>query len=722
MSKLTTIFFGGAAALFLSFGLAAAQEEQAEALTDELSDVAVLEEAVDTEAAEMEVPELTVPENASPAELLAFVEGIEQKLPQPKTEEEMAEMIRKISAVYKEVADRVLADESATAEQRGQATELKVVAYTVAVQMGEEGAAEELDAMVSGMLANAKNDEEKIQAYQAKLQSIAAGAQTDPAAADKITALTDEILANKDSEELQVFGLELKAQTAFAGGRADESKLSEFADFLNGYIADTGISQRAREKAQELKLAALLMSSQSDESKEADVDAYFDEVLAGPLSPDTRQALYQMRLQALMAGGAAQPGAAPEMTPEKLAKLDAVAEKLLKEDSEDLRSMGYAVKATNLVQQAQEDPAKIDAIFAFADKNLADNPSETLKKQMTGLKIQGYMLKVQEDPAAAREMLAYLDGELAGDIDEEMKTRLLTVKLQVLMMQVQTDPSYNEQLEKALNETAQVEGLERLVQSGWGALYIGQIRNIAENGGSTADFDAVLDQIKAKMNEMPILGFLVGNIKESIDQIGKNNGDDQLSVRVFKDLIAAAEASDNPMAKQVASNLQSTLDLAELKGKAIAIEGLRITGDHEKFSAADLAGKYYLVDIWSAKEQGYFETLEELSSLYKDFSPKGFEIVGINTDDAPDAVARAVDVLGMTWPVLSLPLSQEAGLEALPEALAALPPGTKVLVGPEGTVAVIDDLDNVRAYLAEKLGEPEENAEPQQTEEEGTEE
>ena len=141
MSKLTTIFFGGAAALFLSFGLAAAQDDQAEALTDQLSDVAVLEEAVEAEAAEMEIPELKVPENATPAELLAFVEGIEQKLPQPKTEDEMVEMIRKISSIYKEVADKVLADESATDEQRAQATELKVVAYSVAARMGEEGAA-----------------------------------------------------------------------------------------------------------------------------------------------------------------------------------------------------------------------------------------------------------------------------------------------------------------------------------------------------------------------------------------------------------------------------------------------------------------------------------------------------------------------------------------------------------------------------------------------------
>ena len=221
----------------------------------------------------------------------------------------------------------------------------------------------------------------------------------------------------------------------------------------------------------------------------------------------------------------------------------------------------------------------------------------------------------------------------------------------------------------------------------------------------------MIENIKAKMNESPILGFLVGNIKETIDTIGKNNNDPELTSRTFKDLIAAAEASENPMAKQVASNLQSMLDLAQIQGKPITIEGIEVGGENAKFSTADLAGKYFLIDVWSAKDQGYFETLEDLTALYKEFSPKGFEIVGINTDESAESIARAVDVLEMTWPVLSLPLSKDAGLDVLPEEFAALPAGTKVLVGPEGTVEIIDELDNVRSYLDEKLGGAEQDAE-----------
>lgn len=708
MSKIFHAFLWGSVfSLLFGFGAVTAQDEKTDSdgnmgLTAELSDATSLEAA----------PELTpldenlfkYPEDAKPAELLAFVRELETKLPQPKNEEEMMRLIRKISTVYKEIAEKVLADPSAADEEKRQANELKIVAFTVGAQTGEEGAAEGLDQVIEGMLADAKDDQAKIQAYQMKLQSIAAGAQTDPSVLEKVGALADEILKNKDSEELQVFGLEVKAQEAFSKGRMDPAAIDSLVTFLDGYLADEGISQRGREKAQELKLASLLMKSQADETQIADFEKYFEEVLAGPLSPETRKAIYQMRIQTLMAG--AQQGMAPD--PENGEKLNALADRLMKEESEELQSLGFAVKSTSMMQSAQEDPSKIDALFEFADAQLAGTPSESLKKQMIGLKIQGYMLKVQQDPAAAKEMLAFLDRLIADEPSEEFKSQIATIKLQVLMMRLQEDISYVDDLEKALVELKDAEGMERLVQSGWGALYMSQIRNLAETGGSVADLDAILTEVKGKLNEMPILAFLLGSIKPNLDTIGKNNGDDKLTQRVYAEFIDLTKESENPTLKQVSTHLQTVLDLANLQGKGIQLEGIVVGDEKEKrLSSADMAGKYYLVDVWSTSDQSYFETLEELAALYQDFHPKGFEIVGVNTDEKTDVLGRTIDVLGMTWPVLSVTMSKEAGLEALPAELAELPPGTKVLVGPDGNVVVIDELPAIRSFLVEKLGEPE---------------
>ena len=619
-------------------------------------------------------------------------------------------MIQKVSAVYHEVADRIAADDNATEEEKRQASELKVIAFTVAAQMGDQEASKKLDDMIADMLKNAKDDAAKIQAYQIKMQAIAAGAQTDPGALDKVADLADEILANKDSDELQVFGLEVKAQAAFTRSRTDDAALDGFLGFLNGYLANEEMSQRAREKAQELKLAALLMGvqgSKSDEAKtakDAEFEKYFDEVLNGPLSPETRKGVYQMRVQGLMAGTQAEAGLSPEDTE----KADALAERLMKEDSEDLNALGYAVKSTALIQQGQKDPSKVEEIFKFADAKLAGNPSDTLKKQMTGLKIQGYMIKLDKDPNVAKEMLAFLDEQLADSPNEDLKTRLATIKIQVLMMQLQNDLSYAEPLVKALDECKEFPGLERLLQSGWGAIYMAKIRDIAENKGSIADLNAVMGEVKEKMADMPVIGFLMSQAKSNFDQIGKNNGDPELAKKTYQDLVAVTKDSDNSLVKQVGTSLQNILDMFELEGKPVAIEGILIGEEPDKkFSTADLNGKYYLVDVWSASDQSYFEILEDLTTLYSDFNPKGFEIVGVNVDENTEALTRAIGVLGMVWPVVSSKLSKDAELEALPDALSALPPGVKVLVGPDGSIAAVDDLDGIREFLVEKLGEPE---------------
>ena len=364
------------------------------------------------------------------------------------------------------------------------------------------------------------------------------------------------------------------------------------------------------------------------------------------------------------------------------------------------------------MQDAQNDPAKIDALFAYADAKLAENPSDNVKKQMVGLKIQGYMLKTQQDAQAAKEMLSYLDQLLAGEQDGEFKSRIAVVKLQVLMMQLQNDITYTDQLEKALGEMKDVEGTEQLLQSGWGALYLAKIRNIAENGGSVADLDAVLAEIKTKLNDMPILAFLLGSIKPNLETIGQNNKDDQLVERVYGEFIDLTKDSENPTLKQVATHLQSVLDLAKLQGKELAFEGI-VVGDEKdkKLASSEMNGRYYLIDVWSTSDQSYFETLEEMAQLYKDFNGKGFEIIGINTDEKTDSLGRTMDVLGMTWPVLSVELSKAANLTALPAELASLPPGSKVLVGPDGKVALVDELPAVRGLLIEKLGEPEKKAE-----------
>ena len=78
--------------------------------------------------------------------------------------------------------------------------------------------------MITNLIASAKTDEEKIQAYQVKLQAIAAAQYF-----AWIESVTWPMRSSPGSRELQAFGLEIKLRRR---SRAADSK-SAIADFVD---------------------------------------------------------------------------------------------------------------------------------------------------------------------------------------------------------------------------------------------------------------------------------------------------------------------------------------------------------------------------------------------------------------------------------------------------------------------------------------------------------
>ena len=727
MSRILKTLFCGLSLLFFTVAALNAQEAPADQKAsadaavpsaDEVQDALSLSDSAP--AAELDMTLFTCPENAKPAELFAFVDGLDSKIPQPKTPEEMAKIVDAITTLYGEVAAQVLAHPEATDEEKTQAIQLKFVALT-AKSRNDEAAQKELEEFLAQQLAEAKDDAAKVKAYQMKLQAMLSDAQTDPTVLDRVGAMADEILAQEKGEELQLLGLEVKSYTLLSQARADQKAADELLGFLNGILADESISQKMREKAQQTKIAAIQASPKPEEEKAAELDAYFDEVLAGELSPEARKDIYMMWIQTVMPQqprqgmGQAQAPAAP-IDPAKVEKLVG---QLLKEESDELKSLGYAVKSSALMSAAQADPAALDALFKFAEEVLASAPSATVKEQMAGLMLQGYMMKMQQDKEAENELLAFLDRMIAEKPEGAFLERLNSIKLQVLSMQSQEKPEKIADLEKLLTELDGQEAYAKMLPMAWATVYMTKIQNIADNKGTVKELNGVLDALKAKLNDMPILSVLVGDLKDAIEKIGANNNDPELLGRVFKEFIDICSASENEMLKQAAEMLDGILKLSALSGKEVSFEGMAVAPEKDKkFDSSELAGKFYLVDLWTTSDPASFETVEELKELHGDFSPKGFQIVGINTDNDTAMLPRFLEVFSMPWIVLSQKLSADAGLAPLPSEFLALPAGTRILVGDDGKVLMVTaDTDAIRKTLEEKLGVPEKKAEEKKAEE-----
>lgn len=698
------------AAISPLFGLSAlwAQDESAAPLDENFTEALTLDEKPAVKPLDESLFKL--PENAKPSELFAFLESLETKLPQPTNQAEMEQLINALTNAYLQVAEQVLAYTDATDKEKEQARQQKAIALS-ARSRSDESAAAELDAFLNEMIAQAADDSAKTQAYQLKFQILADKAQNDPSVMDQLTALADEIFANEKSEELHLLALEIKAQSCLARVQTNPEAVNDLLAFLDPMIADEAAAQKVREKAQEIKAIALLFAAESDAAKLEAFENYFNSLLDGPLSPESRLRLYQLRIQTLLSGGG-QPGAEPN--PEDAAKLDALLDRLIKEESEDLKSLGYAVRANQLIQSVKKNPELTKTLFEYADQVLAEKPSEQVKEQMAGLKIQGYMMMIRQEQKVDDELLAFVDQMLAENPSEQFRSRLASIKMQILSMQTQLDTTKTPALEKALVELADVPGMENILPMGWATLYTAKLSTLADNKGTVAELDALLNEMKSKLGEMPILAVLICDAVDNIKKIGSNNGDEALLQRVFNDFATLCRESDNEMLQGAADMLDSTLKLQMLAGSDIAFEGIETAPEADKkFSASEMAGKYYLVDIWNTTDPSCFETIEELKELYTDFSPKGFQIVGINTDPDTKMLQRVLDVFSMPWIILSVKLSADAGLPPLPPEFNALPPGSRILVGPDGKALFVSaEIGTIRKTLEEKLGLPEVKAEP----------
>jgi thiol-disulfide isomerase/thioredoxin len=98
------------------------------------------------------------------------------------------------------------------------------------------------------------------------------------------------------------------------------------------------------------------------------------------------------------------------------------------------------------------------------------------------------------------------------------------------------------------------------------------------------------------------------------------------------------------------------------------LEGRIVTQDDPRFH-----GKVLLVDIFGTWCSTCHDALPTLTSLYREFQPRGFEIVGLGYEVSADSaeanplIRRFRDKFGVTWPLL------RAGINLVEETAATLP-------------------------------------------------
>ena len=105
---------------------------------------------------------------------------------------------------------------------------------------------------------------------------------------------------------------------------------------------------------------------------------------------------------------------------------------------------------------------------------------------------------------------------------------------------------------------------------------------------------------------------------------------------------AAVSAEDQTLA--AAPEIEPRVaDNSPLEWKASAIDGSQI-------DLAKLRGKVVLLDFWATRCPPCVAELPNLLATYKKFHDKGFEIIGISSDENKEVLLRFIKARGIPWP------------------------------------------------------------------------
>jgi len=137
-------------------------------------------------------------------------------------------------------------------------------------------------------------------------------------------------------------------------------------------------------------------------------------------------------------------------------------------------------------------------------------------------------------------------------------------------------------------------------------------------------------------------------------------------------------------AVQLVKSDSSVLPVTALRSGEKAPNFKATTIDGKKLELNDFQGKYVLIDFWGTWCGPCIDELPNLKKAYNEYHSKGFEIIGIATDDNPNKVKNFVEKNDLEWvQIFEEHLSEEAKINKLYD-VQGYP--QQYLVGPDGVI------------------------------------
>ena len=146
--------------------------------------------------------------------------------------------------------------------------------------------------------------------------------------------------------------------------------------------------------------------------------------------------------------------------------------------------------------------------------------------------------------------------------------------------------------------------------------------------------------------------------------------------------VAYKNHEDERLARAAGETVEYARRRIDLVGKPIELTGVQ--SDGEPFDSSRYQGKIVLVDFWATWCPNCVARIPEMKKYYEQYQQQGFEVVGVNMDDAPEDALKFIEKEEIPWVNV---MSDQSGSNqnAVRYAVEAIP--YLVLVGRDGNVA-----------------------------------
>ncbi len=235
----------------------------------------------------------------------------------------------------------------------------------------------------------------------------------------------------------------------------------------------------------------------------------------------------------------------------------------------------------------------------------------------------------------------------AEKVEEEIALGAVQNKMQALGVLSQAGDPTAPQRAMALARDLAEDERPKLAREGKLILLSSQLRSVPEMSEKEREEFATTLVSLFSQGSLTERELEIANITATLFE---QSDDYPAAAKVLKAMAEQIKKSDSPEVRARLAEFEGGARRMALPGKPLEVSGETLAG--KELSIKDLKGKVVLVQYWASWCTYCLQETPHIKQMYEKYHDQGFEVVGVNLDEARGRADQIVQQLELPWPQL----------------------------------------------------------------------